>query len=375
MKEKIYLPHLNGVRFIAAFMVIFSHIELNKSYFNLNHNFHNVKHLGKLGVTLFFVLSGFLITYLLIKEKEKTDTIQIKKFYMRRVLRIWPLYYTVIILSLFIFPYFEIFETPYFKLRIDNSFELIKIILLLILFLPNVLINIKLIPFATQTWSVGVEEQFYILWPILIEKTKNIYYCFLGIIIFYEFLRLILNLGYFSDIKYYALISNTILSFELSSLTIGALGAYLFHKRHKIHTVIAQQSILIIISLFLITSLYFNFNFGHFNSILYAILFCTLILNLVSFTKNYTLLENKYVYYLGSISFGLYMYHQIAIVFVINILQKINLLNNYLIYIFSIIITILVSGLSYQFLEKPFLKKKEKLSLFNNKNNSTTNKD
>lgn len=94
----VYLPGLNTIRFIAAFTVIINHIELFKRNFNQS-NFLNIAaifSMGRLGVVLFFVLSGFLITYLLLLEKDKFKTIDIKRFYIRRALRIWPLYYLLL---------------------------------------------------------------------------------------------------------------------------------------------------------------------------------------------------------------------------------------------------------------------------------------
>ena len=64
------------------------------------------------GVSIFFVLSGFLITYLLLTEKEKFKTISVKRFYIRRILRIWPLYYLVVILALYVFPHIKALDIP-----------------------------------------------------------------------------------------------------------------------------------------------------------------------------------------------------------------------------------------------------------------------
>ena len=109
-KIKLYFKNLNGVRFIAAFMVLICHIELNKKFFNIPNYRETTKFLGHLGVDLFFVLSGFLITFLLIKEKDLFGKINFKNFYIRRILRIWPLYFLIVIFSLFILPKFTIFH-------------------------------------------------------------------------------------------------------------------------------------------------------------------------------------------------------------------------------------------------------------------------
>src|SRR3989338_8543857 len=104
--NKVFFPNLNGLRFIAALMVIIHHIEQIKSILKMDNfsTFPPVFFVGKLGVILFFVLSGFLITYLLLQEKEVSNTISVRQFYIRRILRIWPLYYFIILLGLIIIP-------------------------------------------------------------------------------------------------------------------------------------------------------------------------------------------------------------------------------------------------------------------------------
>ncbi len=94
---KIYFKNLDGLRFIAALFVILEHTSEYKAsmvpgYSNVFKYYFN--DLGRYGVNLFFVLSGFLITYLLFTELKKERSISVKKFYARRVLRTWPLYLT-----------------------------------------------------------------------------------------------------------------------------------------------------------------------------------------------------------------------------------------------------------------------------------------
>lgn len=364
MKDKIYLSNLGGVRFIAAFMVIMSHLELNKSYFNLDNIFQTVKHLGSLGVTLFFVLSGFLITYLLIKEKEKEKKINIRNFYIRRVLRIWPLYYFIGILSIFVFPYIEILNIPNLKLEFDYDNQFFLVIFLFIFLLSNLLAYIKVVPFAVQTWSIGTEEQFYLLWPILINKVKNINQWFVALILSYNLLLYVINISFFENIKYMGLIKSFIYTFQLDSLTIGALGAYWFNKKGRILNNITNNYLAFMTFCVLSFVIMFNYQFPFFNVTIYALLFVVLILNLVANKSLSLLLENKVLNYLGKISYGLYMYHQIIIVICINFLLNKNAFNGLNLFLMSVSLTILVSGLSYKFLEKPFLDKKDKFSIF-----------
>lgn len=106
--NKVHFPGLNGLRFIAALSVIIGHVELIKLDYGI-YNFKNTipfytNTAGHLGVVLFFVLSGFLITYLLLVEKDKYGKVAVKKFYIRRVLRIWPLYFLILVIVFLLFP-------------------------------------------------------------------------------------------------------------------------------------------------------------------------------------------------------------------------------------------------------------------------------
>ena len=101
MKNKEHLKGLDSLRAIAALIVVWSHIEFIKGLKNIPQNNFIFFPNAHFSVTLFFVLSGFLITFLLVKEFQKYQTISFKDFYIRRILRIWPLYYLIILISYF----------------------------------------------------------------------------------------------------------------------------------------------------------------------------------------------------------------------------------------------------------------------------------
>src|SRR5579863_968679 len=94
----LYFKGLNGVRAIAALIVLVCHIDQFSRLFNVQKIGFYEHGMASYAVDMFFVLSGYLITYLLFAEKEKTGTIRLKKFYLRRILRIWPLYYLTVII-------------------------------------------------------------------------------------------------------------------------------------------------------------------------------------------------------------------------------------------------------------------------------------
>ena len=98
-RAAVHFPGLNGLRFWAAFAVFLYHVEWFKARMgwpNLMGEFPFWGRLGPIGVICFFSLSGFLITYLLLEELRYTDTVRVRNFYLRRILRIWPLYYFIL---------------------------------------------------------------------------------------------------------------------------------------------------------------------------------------------------------------------------------------------------------------------------------------
>jgi peptidoglycan/LPS O-acetylase OafA/YrhL len=368
MKSKaVYFPGLNTIRFIAAFIVVLSHVELFKKYMGLP-NAKNVAVLllmGRLGVVLFFVLSGFLITYLLLLEKQQFKTIDIKKFYIRRILRIWPLYYLLLILSLFILPYIPGLEVPH---CLKTSEITLPIILMCVFFLPNWAISAyPPITFFGQAWSVGVEEQFYLVWPFLIKTFKNVWFMLLSIIAIYLAVRIALfpiikfKFHYWNDnMQILKLFWDDLL---IDTMAIGGLFSYAYFKQHAIlkffyHPFTQIVSYFILLYFFLTGN-----NIPLVKSEFFAFLFGILILNVATNKKAFSKWFNLPLFdYLGKISYGIYMYHCICIVVTIKLMLKFDLFNNVALYLISIFTSIALAALSYQYMEKYFLSWKNKFA-------------
>ncbi|MDQ2769799.1 MAG: acyltransferase, partial [Bacteroidota bacterium] len=155
---RIFFPNLNGLRFLAVALVIVDHTEGFRGTFGLPFwDDPALPMLGQLGVTLFFVLSGFLITYLLLAEKETLGRIKFGAFYLRRVLRIWPLYYVMVILGLFVLPHIGFLAVPGTELVADH---LATKTALYAFIMPNVAKELyPTVPYLSPAWSIGVEEQ------------------------------------------------------------------------------------------------------------------------------------------------------------------------------------------------------------------------
>ncbi len=303
LKNSVYFENLNGLRFIAAFLVIIHHIEQFKSIMSLPNywSIPTIKILGGMGVNLFFVLSGFLITYLLYVEQKLMTTIDLKKFYIRRMLRIWPLYFIIVFSALFLFPTIKFLSISGLNINLVSD-HLVQKLILYVFFMPNlVLVLYGIIPFASQTWSIGVEEQFYLIWPVINKYFKN------KLVIILSFLFCFIILKY---LLIYLPYSKILLSLyeltPLSSMAIGAFFAYVAYEKNKFTTTLIKilfrvefQIASLIILCFL---MFFGYQFAHLDKEIYSILYGILIINFALNKKRLVSLENKVLNYLGKIS-------------------------------------------------------------------------
>ncbi|MDP3557229.1 MAG: acyltransferase [Bacteroidota bacterium] len=371
--KNIYFSGLNGLRFFAALAVIVTHIELIKwqmgypSLYLANKIFFE---LGGLGVVFFFVLSGFLITYLLLKEKEKAGTIDVKKFYLRRILRIWPLYFLITILGFFVLPHFHFMDIPYFS-KFEAHLSILNLILFLVM-LPNLAFAIfKPIPHIGQSWSIGVEEQFYLIWPWVVKNSKNILKTLCIIIALLISIKIIVLFVFKLNPQNANLLilKNFIAMFKIESMAIGGVGAWMVFKKKYFQKVLSN-TVLIFSLVAVIALIYFTpstIQDGIF--LVYSVLFLIIILNVSLNTMSVIKIENKLFIFLGNISYGLYMYHLIVVAAFIGFLKYIgfqvdnSFVSQLVVYSGAILLTILVAWLSYHYFESWFLKLKHKFTV------------
>lgn len=379
-KDIKYFNGINALRFFAAYLVVIHHAEqirLKNDLFNLKHFslFNN----GGLAVTFFFVLSGFLITYLLLKELKSTHNVSIKKFYTRRILRIWPLYYLLVLIGTIIIPAL----LYYISYDYEMPYRFKDVILYYILFTPFMVNVIYGHHFLEPLWSIGVEELFYIFWAPLHKFFKNhILKVILSVIIIKLLLLIILPLFNSS--------SNTMtvvgyLQFE--AMAIGGLTAYIIFNRNKeiessllfsvpVQIILVAFIILRIFSYnFLVeSSVVFNFLFAYpvISGFIMIISFAWLIVNIALNKKSVLKLNNKFLEFLGDISYGVYMYHMLLIFcFFLFFKQAITGMNGLLATVFFYVTitagVIVVSHLSKKYFENYFLNLKSKFQPENKK--------
>ena len=371
--DKVYFKGLNGIRFFAALAVVFHHIEQFKfdaGYSNI-WGVHFVDALGHKAVSIFFTLSGFLITYLLFVEIQKTGTINLKKFYFRRLLRIWPLYYLIGIIAFFVLPTFIVISAGG-----DYSIDRFGIKLLLYaLIVPNIIriMDSQQVVGAGQAWSIGVEEQFYIIWPILIKFFRKYILQFLLVFIIVK-MAILLGLTLAVD---YRIFSSPITAFldkarffwqllQIEQMAVGGIGAYLlFYKKEYLLNVIYSRWTEALSYLLLILVFIWDIQFLG-STLLEAIIYTSIILNISTNPRSSLKLENNSLNVLGNISYGIYMYHSACIAIImtvmihLNAFENFNLLSNIFIYLATPALTVLISLYSHKYFESYFLKLKQK---------------
>lgn len=352
--------NLDSIRTIAFLSTFFAH-----AFYSTNSNVLNSKAFNSaiefskifsFGVPIFFVLSGFLISYLMLKEQETYDKFSLGKFYIRRILRIWPVYYVVIIIGFLIFPLVRqyVLHDPY----IESAN-----IIYYLAFLSNFdQLNSGTLPFGVglgPTWSVSVEEQFYLFWPILllIFKKKKFIYAIL----------ITLSLSALFSFIYNFKAQNTI--YCLTYLSIGSLFGYLaFYKSNYVQNIVAKSKIIFIpIVLILLTLMYSYVNgFRNFSIVICISFLVGYIIIFQSHTNKLELRKIPYLEKFGKYTYGLYLYHVICN-FIIHIifddLLKIEdsiLLALLVKPICSLVLSLILSYLSYHYFEMKFLNLKTK---------------
>lgn len=273
--------------------------------------------MGRLGVVFFFVLSGFLITTIV----AKTDDFTYLRFQGRRALRILPVYFAGLAFTLLS----GFFVGNAFT---DHNFWEERLLLYLF-FLPNLAFNMFSVGgFPSQLWSVGSEIQFYLLWPVLITLfRKTLLQAFIFVISCVSFLKLALHLVIISGfslevvkgLEAYSLSLAFVRMQSFDCLAVGAVFSLLainrgqngVSERFLFSPIVQFAAPAIILGLFAS-----GFGSGLFDHLIYSVFFGLIIANLALNKSSKFSLENKFLNYSGAISYGLYVYHPLVLLWI-----------------------------------------------------------
>jgi peptidoglycan/LPS O-acetylase OafA/YrhL len=364
-----YRPELDMLRFFAFLGVFQFHYAFSiSSHINqwgaprwlvlLN----DASYGGSFGVDLFFVLSAYLITELLLREKDERGTLNLRSFYARRVLRIWPLYFFFIAVALI--PFFNPLHG--FSSRYVCAFVLLS---------GNWSFIAWGEPISTVVgplWTVSVEEQFYLLWPPLVRKISRhrIALAALAMLVVATLTRIAMLAIHANSnsVRYNSLA-------RLDPIAAGILVATVLHSRMpkfglrlRLIMLCCGVSGLILVAHFWRINRPDSLEWVP-TLIGYPVVAvsCTLILLAV---LGVSLRFPQFLVYLGKISYGLYVYHILAMFLAWRLIPSWKLLpsHNHFSHVFlrellGLAITVLLASISYTVLEKPFLKLKTRFEL------------
>ncbi|QIG88338.1 acyltransferase [Chryseobacterium sp. POL2] len=347
---KYNLPNITSARFFLALLVVLFHVMqfAEKRGFPSNTDWA-ILNKGTEAVFAFFSLSGFLIIRNLYLEKLNTGSVSIKDFYKRRIFRIFPLYYAVLIFGLL---YYNVI-LPYFGFEIERLYSYTEAILLGGTFFSNILKTYQPGGIIEVLWSIGIEEQFYILIApcFLIFSKKNIVWLLAVFSIVYFILY---NFDVIEFLKKY------VMYFYFFSVS-GLFAIFTIqYPNYKIPNWIK-------ISIYAFVLFYFFSDWILENTaewmyqLISTLFFPLMIISLIS--QPISFLENKTLKYFGKISYGIYMLHaivmQIVGFMVLKFIPFETINPNLFIISFTfanIILTLIFAHISYQYFEKFFLK-------------------
>ena len=344
-----YFPSLDGWRAFAVLMVIFGHATGSSKAGSTYNVWADIFIYGNFGVRIFFLLSGFLITSLLIKEYQKWGTISIKNFFIKRALRIFPVLYLYLMVIILADRAFNIGMNP------DNFYA--------VGFFYS---NFRMFNgewFTGHTWSLAVEEQYYLIWPTIFHFLQKhlIIFC-ATIILIAPFARIFWHF-------YPAYYNKTLGPFFQPAETIffGSLIAIITFKgiineKSKLWEIKGLN----IISFIIILTLHYWSRNGiagvitiPLRSIISNILISFLILDTLINPKTflYRFLNTKLMIQIGLISYSLYVWQQLFLVPSDLYVDKVT----WSIFPLNIVVVFLVAYISYYYFEVHFLNIKKKL--------------
>jgi peptidoglycan/LPS O-acetylase OafA/YrhL len=354
---RFYRPELDCLRFFAFFAVFLYHtLSADPSYYAARHVpfgtlIASAASAGRFGVDLFFLLSAYLITELLLREREQFGKLELRSFYLRRILRIWPLYFLGILIGV-LMPLVD--SSEHFSLTYALAFVLMSGNWLISFGVPAHSVMLSL-------WSVSFEEQFYLLWPALISKARRgttLLYAS-GVLLLISTIGRQILLGYaraaHSEV---AIFTNTLT--RLDPLAIGIAAAVLLRTRRLQLTFATRVALLVAGAACCISA-------GHFYSLTRTFMLigypAAAVGSLLIFLSALgSALAPPWLRYLGKISYGLYVFHDLVLYLTLQLFGGyVHTLRAFVGYwSLGLSLTVGIAALSYQFFESPFLRLKER---------------
>lgn len=355
-QQAIYKPQLDGLRGIAFGAVFCSHavppsveVWTRATGTEIGPWIAALIRSGRFGVDLFFVLSSYLITDLLLRERLKYGTVDVKAFWMRRALRIWPLYYVFIVFAFVLGPYVMPHE------QLPSGYKLA-----LVSFTGNWAIAFYgWQPSITMhLWSISIEEQFYVAWPLLVRWVRPSNIAKLSVaLLFLSYATRFYMIESQGDGLGPHLWCNSVA--RLDPIAMGALAALLLNQRSftlpaGLSAVGAIAACITIVAVSRYEQVFNSPACGASAYLLVSVSCLVLLLCALSGRSNW-LLTSRPAAYLGRVSYGAYVFH----FFFCRLLDQRTSLG-VIKPLLTLALTLTAAAISYQWLELPFLKLKSR---------------
>ena len=368
--QRFYRPELDTLRFFAFWGVFLFHVVPNDPQFYQAHPI--LPHLavpfvcavasaGAYGVDLFFALSAYLITTLLVREEEVRGSIDTRAFYVRRILRIWPLYFFFIAVAALVTVWDKNqhlgwpFVAGYLLLSGNWVYVFLG--------LPHSI--------AGPLWSVSIEEQFYLVWPIALRRLsrRQLVFAVIGLLVVANLVRGFLV---YSHVLGAAIEYNTLA--RIDAIALGILVAYFLGSEAPSLSLIRRAALALgSMLLWCLVASYTNLNAQTevapvmgtlLGRPLVAMAAAGLLVAVIGAPGvGARVLTHPWLTYLGRISYGLYVYHAAGLLAAWHLFRG-NSVKMYAAYATSgFLLTVIFSAISYRWLESPFLKMKERFAV------------
>lgn len=344
-RNTVHFGSLNGLRFLCILAVLWHHggvwTQIGAQTGILARGF--------LGVDIFFVLSGFLITTLLLREEDRNGHYSLKGFYWRRALRIIPVYFLLVTLS-----------AVYF-IGVKGQTQYLELLPFYYLFLSNFLITDM--PLLAPTWSLSVEEQYYLIWPLLLLLTPRrfILPVLLGLII----LNVVAVMDGLRIFGIQAIVVGPLLikmfTATYAPILIGSGLAILLHKGpsfdalYKLLGHRAAAPVIFVLLLVLIHYMPPDLT-GWPNIILHLTMaagLCSIVIREDHLLRG--ILVFRPIVRVGEISYGIYLYHLIGLQFAYAALGSIGIYDRWYLFPAYSLLSIVIAEISFRYYETPFL--------------------
>jgi peptidoglycan/LPS O-acetylase OafA/YrhL len=340
------MPGLDGIRALAVCAVVWHHTHGGIKYLPMTTN-------GFLGVDVFFVLSGFLITTLLIRERAKIGKISLKNFYVRRSLRIFPLYYLILFI---LAVYFIVIggsssqralfnaELPFHLTYTSNWVEAHSIMAI--------------------TWSLSTEEQFYLCWPLLLVLFKRFSALLLSVFLI---LNQAVNFGWLDatlsrlGIAYESL---AILQCTFTPIILGSLLAFALASAgpRRFLERITQGQLIVLFGALMLVAANVPGDIRGWPRLTFHVATAAFLAAVVLRPSHRVVqtLEWKPMAFVGTISYGIYLLHMLVVDLAKRGLGKAGIGVDDWLFVVTMVGTIALASLSYRYFELPILRLKDR---------------